>query len=233
MRILLVEDDVRLAETLAEALTDQRYAVDIATNGESAWHQAKVLDYDLLLLDVMLPELDGISLCQRMRSHGYSLPILMLTACDTINDEINGLDVGADDYVVKPIDLQKLFARIRALLRRGSLTSLPVLEWGDLQLNPSTCEVSYKQTPIHLTPKEYSLLELLLRNGRRVLSRSVMIDHVWSFESPPEEHAVKVHIRGLRQKLKAAGAPEDVIETVHSRGYRLNQPECETKTASY
>lgn len=224
MRILLVEDDVRLAETLAEALTDQRYVVDLATDGESGWHQAKLLDYDLMVLDVMLPELDGISLCRQLRSHGYNLPILMLTACDTLHDEVTGLDAGADDYVVKPVDLQKLFARIRALLRRGTPGSAsPILQWGDLHLNPSTCEVGYGEQPIHLTPKEYALLELLLRNGRRVLSRSVMIEHVWSLESPPEEHTVKVHIRGLRQKLKAAGASEGLIETVHSMGYRLNQ----------
>jgi DNA-binding response OmpR family regulator len=223
MRILLIEDDIRLAETLAEALTDQRYVVDVVTDGETGWHQAKTLDYDLLLLDVMLPELDGISLCHRLRSHGYTLPILMLTACDTISDEVTGLDVGADDYVIKPVDLQKLFARIRALLRRGSATLLPILKWGGLRLNPSTYEVSYGETPIHLTPKEYALLELLLRNGRRVLSRSAIIEHVWSLECSPEEHTVKVHIRGLRQKLKAAGAPENTIETVHGMGYRLNQ----------
>lgn len=228
MRILLVEDDIQLAETLAEALTDQRYVVDVATDGEVGWHHVKSLDYDLLLLDVMLPELDGISLCHRLRSHGYRLPIIMLTACDTINDEIKGLDVGADDYVVKPIDLQKLFARIRALLRRGSATLSPILEWGDLRLNPSTYDVSYAQIPIHLTPKEYALLELLLRNGRRVLSRSVMLERVWSLESRPEEHTVKVHIRGLRQKLKTAGASEYLIETVPSMGYRLNQTECKT-----
>lgn len=229
----MVEDDVRLAETLAEALTDQHYVVDIATDGESGWHQAKALDYDLMVLDVMLPELDGISLCHRLRSHGHKLPILMLTACDTLNDEINGLDVGADDYVIKPVDLQKLFARIRALLRRGSPIASPILEWGNLHLNPSTCEVSYGQTPVHLTPKEYALLELLLRNGRRVLSRNVMIEHVWSLESPPEENAVKVHIRGLRQKLKFAGAPENLIETVHSRGYRLNQLACQMDSVQY
>ncbi|MEO1791593.1 MAG: response regulator transcription factor [Cyanobacteria bacterium J06629_19] len=222
MRILLVEDDVRLAETLAEALNDQRYIVDIAADGETGWHQAKTLEYDLLLLDVMLPELDGISLCARLRSHGYTLPILMLTACDTVNDEVNGLDAGADDYVIKPVDLQKLFARVRALLRRGSCTSSPILEWGDLQLDPSTYEASYGLNPIRLTPKEYALLELLLRNGRRVLSRSAMIEHAWSLDSPPEEHTVKVHIRGLRQKLKAAGAATDLIETVHGMGYRLN-----------
>jgi DNA-binding response OmpR family regulator len=222
MRILLVEDDLRLAETLAEALTDQRYVVDIVTDGEAGWQQAKLLEYDLLLLDLMLPELDGIGLCHRLRSNGYKMPILMLTACDTIDDEINGLDVGADDYVVKPVDLQKLLARIRALLRRGSSTA-PILKWGELQLDPSTYEVSYGENPIHLTPKEHSLLELLLRNGRRVLSRSVMLEHVWSLESSPEEHTVKVHIRGVRQKLKAAGADEDLIETVHSIGYRLKK----------
>jgi DNA-binding response OmpR family regulator len=221
MRILLVEDDVRLAEALAEALTDQRYVVDLVTDGEAAWVQTKTLAYDLLLLDVMLPELDGISLCHRLRSHGNTVPILMLTACDTISDEINGLDGGADDYVVKPVDLQKLFARIRALLRRGGMVASPILEWGDLRLNPSTYEVTYNELPIHLTPKEYALLELLLRNGRRVLSRSAMIENIWSLESPPEEHTVKVHIRGLRQKLKAAGAPEHLIETVSGIGYRL------------
>jgi DNA-binding response OmpR family regulator len=223
MRILLVEDDIRLAETLAEALTDQRYVVDVVTDGEAGWDQAKVLEYDLLLLDVMLPELDGISLCQRLRSHGYSMPVLMLTARDTVSDKIAGLDAGADDYVVKPVDLQELFARVRALLRRGSATSPPILEWEALRLDPSTYEVSYGEIPVHLTPKEYGLLELLMRNGRRVLSRSAIIEHVWSLETPPEEHAVKVHIRGLRQKLKAAGASEDLIETVHSMGYRLNQ----------
>jgi DNA-binding response OmpR family regulator len=223
MRILLVEDDIRLAETLAEALSDQRYVVDMVTDGEAGWQQVKLITYDLLLLDVMLPQLNGFGLCQRLRSHGYSMPVLMLTACDTVSDEVTGLDTGADDYLIKPIDLQKLFARIRALLRRGSVTVAPVLEWGDLRLNPSTYEVSYGEQLVHLTPKEYGILELLLRNGRRVLSRSVMIEHVWSLESPPEEHAVKVHIRGLRQKLKLAGASHDLIETVHSLGYRLNQ----------
>jgi len=221
MRILLVEDDVSLAETLAEALSDQHYAVDIAADGALGWQYLNTLDYDLLILDVMLPEIDGIKLCSQLRTKGFSLPILMLTACDTIHDEVNGLDAGADDYVVKPVDLHKLFARIRALLRRGNTSSSPLLEWGALVLNPSTYEVFYEDNPVHLTPKEYAVLELLLRNGRRVLSKIVIIEHIWSLESPPEEHTVKVHVRGLRQKLKLAGAAEDLIETVHSRGYRL------------
>ena len=225
MRILLVEDDIRLAETLAEALSDQLYVVDIAADGEVAWDCTKAINYDLLLLDVMLPEIDGITLCHRVRSHGHQMPILMITACDTISNKINGLDAGADDYIVKPVDLGELFARIRALLRRGNTNSTPILKWGDLQLNPSTYEVSYKNNFLHLTPKEYSLLELLLRNGRRVISRSVIIENLWTSETSPDEHTIKVHLRSVRQKLKAVGAPEDFIETMHGLGYRLKSPE--------
>ena len=225
MRILLVEDDFNLAETLAEAITDQRYVVDVAADGESALDCIKALDYDLILLDVMLPDLNGIDLCQKLRSQGHQMPILMITALDTVSDKITGLDAGADDYLIKPVDLGELFARIRALLRRGSTSAPPILEWGELKFNPSTYEVSYALQPLRLTPKEYSILELLLRNGRRVLSRSVMIDSIWSLEDPPDEDTVKVHIRSLRQKLKAAGASVDFIETVHGLGYRLNKVE--------
>ena len=230
MRILLVEDDFNLAETLAEAITDQRYVVDVASDGESALDHIKTLDYDLLLLDVMLPDLNGIDLCQQLRSQGHQMPILMITALDTVSDKITGLDAGADDYIIKPVDLGELFARIRALLRRGSSTP-PILEWGDLQFDPSTYEVSYSNQPIHLTPKEYSLLELLLRNGRKVLSRHAIIDSVWSLEDPPEEDTVKFHIRSLRKKLKAAGAAGDFIETVHGIGYRLNKREFGVRSA--
>ena len=225
MRILLVEDDIRLAETLAEALSDQLYVVDIAADGEVAWDCTKAINYDLLLLDVMLPEIDGITLCHRVRSHGHQMPILMITACDTISNKINGLDAGADDYIIKPVDLGELFARIRALLRRGNTNSTPILKWGDLQLNPSTYEVSYKNNFLHLTPKEYSLLELLLRNGRRVISRSVIIENLWTSETSPDEHTIKVHLRSVRQKLKAVGAPEDFIETMLGLGYRLKSPD--------
>lgn len=223
MRILLVEDDVHLAEALEEVLTDQLYAVDVVTDGEAAWEQVKTIEYDLLLLDVMLPKLDGISLCHRLRSHGYSPPILLITARDTSTDKVKGLDAGADDYIVKPIDLPELLARIRAGLRRGSVSASPVLEWGSLQLDPSTYEVTYMEQPLRLTPKEYSILELFIRNGRRVLSRSAILEHIWSLEEPPEEETVKAHIKSLRQKLKKAGASPDLIETVHSVGYRLKQ----------
>ena len=225
MRILLVEDDFNLAETLAEAITDQRYVVDVAEDGESALDNLKILDYDLILLDVMLPGLNGIDLCQKLRSQGYQMPILMITALDTISDKITGLDAGADDYIIKPVDLGELFARIRALLRRGCSSAPAILIWGELEFNPSTYEVNYDAQSLRLTPKEYSILELLLRNGRRVLSRSVIIDSIWSLEAPPDEDTVKVHIRSLRQKLKKVGASGDFIETVHGLGYRLNKVE--------
>ncbi|HEY9624902.1 MAG TPA: response regulator transcription factor [Crinalium sp.] len=223
MRILLVEDDAKLGEALSEALSDQRYVVDVAKDGEMGWEQVTTLPYDLVLLDVTLPKLDGMSLCQRMRTQGYHLPLLMLTARDTSADKIAGLDAGADDYVVKPFDLPELLARVRALLRRGGSGASSMLQWGNLCLNPSTFEVMYAGQPLRLTPKEFSILELLLSNGRRVLSRAVMIERVWPLTEPPEEDTVKAHIKGLRQKLKTVGAPEDLIETVHGLGYRLKQ----------
>lgn len=222
MRILLVEDDAALAEALAEAIKDQRYVVDVAADGEAAWDQIRVLEYDLIVLDVMMPKLNGIELCQRIRSHQYQMPILMITARDTSTDKVIGLDAGADDYMVKPLDLLELLARIRALLRRGVTAPSPILTWGGLTFDPATYEVSYQGLMVHLTPKEYSILELLLRNGRRILSRSVIIEHIWSLENLPEEDTVKAHIKSLRQKLRGAGAPDNLIETVHGVGYRLS-----------
>lgn len=221
MRILIVEDDKRIAESLAEAFTDQHYVVDVATDGQAGWEFVKTFSYDLILLDVMLPKLDGISLCQQLRSQGHRMPILLLTARDTTNDQVKGLDAGADDYVVKPYKLQELMARIRALLRRGSSTSPPVLKWESLCLDSSTCDVTYKGQAVQITAKEYRLLELFLRRGCRVFSRSAILENLWSFEEPPGEDTVKAHIKRLRQKLKAVGAPDDFIETVYGLGYRL------------
>ena len=223
MKVLLVEDDELLAGVIAEFLTDHLHVVEVVTDGESAWNQISALEYDLILLDVMLPKLDGIRLCQRLRSHGYSVPVLMVTARDTSTDKVLGLDAGADDYMVKPLDFPELLARIRALRRRGSSVSSPILEWGDLHLDPATYEVSYHDNTLRLTPKEYKLLELLLRNGRRILSRNTIIERLWSFEKPPEEGTVKTHIKSLRKKLKVVGAPTNLIETVHGIGYRLKE----------
>jgi DNA-binding response OmpR family regulator len=221
MRLLLVEDDIQLAESLTEVLLSQRYVVDVVKDGEAGWCQMQSMDYDLTLLDVTLPRLDGIQLCQRLRNRGYELPVLMLTARDTTRDRVMGLDAGADAYMVKPFDLSELLAQIRALLRRGGSQSRFTLAWESLCLNPATYDVTYNQQALRLTPKEFSILELLMRNGRRVLSRSFILEALWSMQSPPDEETVKAHIKSLRNKLKAAGAPKTLIETVHGVGYRL------------
>ncbi|MEC4814800.1 MAG: response regulator transcription factor [Scytonema sp. PMC 1069.18] len=223
MRILVVEDDLRLAAMLQEALITCQYVVDIAQDGEAAWDWVRAADYDLIVLDVTLPRLNGINFCQRLRSQNTKLPVLMLTARDMLSDKVMGLDAGADDYMVKPFEMPELMARVRALLRRGSTIESPSISWGSLLLNASTHEAIYGNQLVILTPKEYALLELLISNGRRVLSRSRIIERVWSLDDAPSEETVRSHIRGLRHKLKEAGAPEDLIETVHSVGYRLKQ----------
>lgn len=224
MKILLVEDDEQLAAALTEVLIDkQHFAVDAATDGEMGWEFIEAAVYDLIILDIMLPKLDGISLCQRLRRTGSMTPVLMLTARDLSSDRVMGLDVGADDYVVKPFDLPELLARIRALLRRGNINLLPILEWGDLHLDCGSCQVTYQGQLIHLTPKEYGLLDLLLRQQGRLISRSTIIDRLWTFDDSPSEETVKVHLKMLRRKLKAVGAPGNLIETVYGFGYRLKQ----------
>lgn len=221
MRILLVEDDRQLTESLTEALEVQRYIVDSVSDGEAGWEKAQTLTYDLILLDVTLPKLDGIRLCERLRNQGCACPILMLTARDTSLDKVIGLDAGADAYMVKPFNLQELLAQIRALLRRGQTGTSPVLQWGALSLDPSSYEVMYGRSPIRLTPKEFALMEALLRYGKRVLSRTAIIEQIWTWEELPEEDTIKTYIKNLRAKLRAAGAPKDFIETVHGIGYRL------------
>ncbi len=223
MRILIVEDNERIAETLTDVLEDQHYTVDIALDGEAGWQQAEALNYDLILLDLMLPKLNGINLCQRLRTSGYGGPILMLTARDTSADKIIGLDAGADDYLVKPFDVNELAARVRALLRRGIPGRKPVLSWEELKLDPSTFTVTYATLPVNLTPKEYQLLELFLRNSQRIFSQAALLDRLWSFEDIRGEEVVRAHIKRLRHKLIAVGAPKDLIQTVYGLGYRLKE----------
>ena len=222
MKLLLVEDDERIAEALAEDLGEQRYLVEVASDGHAGWELVEAFTYDLLLLDATLPKLNGIKLCQRVRSCGYRMPILLMNSYENVEYKVQGLDAGADDYLLKPFDMKELSARIRALLRRGNSTQPPVLEWGNLTLNPSSCEVAYAGKPLRPTPKEYCLLELFLRHGLRVFNRSAIIEQLWSFEDLPGEETVKAHIKGLRQKLRAVGVPDDFIETVYGLGYRLN-----------
>ncbi len=225
MHLLIAEDNADLATALATALRENDHDVDVVEDGEKAWEQLQHQSYDILLLDVMMPRLDGIRLCQRVRAQGYTQPILLLTARDASLDKVEGLDAGADDYLIKPIDVPELLARIRAILRRQQPERAQIdestLTWGALILNAGTHETVYGDQPIRLTPTEFSVLELFLNHGRRVLSCSAINQHLWPAGDGPEDDAIRTHIKTLRHKLKAVGAPSTVIETVFGVGYRL------------
>ncbi|HHP7244107.1 MAG TPA: response regulator transcription factor [Elainellaceae cyanobacterium] len=221
MKILLVEDDVSIAKALEKVLMSQHYAVDTASDGRMGWQLIETCSYDLVLLDVMLPRLDGIEFCQRLRSKNYTTPVLLITAQDSGTSKVIGLNAGADDYLTKPFEMEELLARIRVLLRRSSTPMLNVLEWGNLRLDPNTREVTYGDRPVNLTPKEYRLLELFLRKQPYVFTRSAILENLWAFEETPTEDTVTAHVKGLRRKLKQAGAPSDFISTVYGVGYRL------------
>ncbi|MDY6897104.1 MAG: response regulator transcription factor [Cyanobacteriota bacterium] len=223
MRILIVEDDDRIAKPLAEDLRHQYHVVEIAADGIEGWEYTQAIAYDLILLDLMLPKLDGISLCKQLRKSHYNALILMLTAKDTTSDKIIGLDAGADDYLIKPFEIGELAARIRALSRRSLETKPPVLNYGKLQLAPASSEVTCDGKVMSLTPKEYMILELLMRYPARVFSRSALLDKLWEVDKAitAGDRTVRTHITNLRHKLKAAGMSSDCIETVYGLGYRL------------
>ncbi len=221
MRILVVEDDPTIAQLIETILQQHKYAVDLALDGQMGLELSIAYEYDAILLDISLPKQDGVSVCQEIRSKGNTVPILLLTALDSPADRTRGLDAGADDYLGKPFDPEELLARIRAILRRSHQLSVPILTWGALQLDPVSASVTYTDQYVPVTPKEYALLELLLRNSKRVFSCNAILDHLWSYEETPGEEAIRTHVKGLRQKLKAAGAANDFIETVYGIGYRL------------
>ena len=221
MKILLVEDDGVLVELLTKALSQQSYAIDVATDGEQGWIYGSTYTYDLIILDWHLPKLDGIQLCQRFREHDYDTPIILLTSRHGSHNKIIGLDAGADDYICKPFDIDELAARIRALLRRLSCEFLPVLRWGDLYLNPCNSEVIYQEKSLSLTAKEYRLLELFLRHSQEIFAVEDIIDHLWSSDEYPAQATVRSHLRRLRKKLKQADFPQDLITTVRGQGYCL------------
>lgn len=222
MKILLIEDDQCTSELLSATLSAHRYAVDTIADGSAGLEMAAQWSYDLILLDVLIPNLSGIEVCRRLRNQGCQTPILMLTTQDSNEDVIVGLDAGADDYVAKSCASSQLLARVRALLRRGGTASAsPVLTWGLLSLDPASAVVTYNQKAISLRPKEYSLLELFLRHPHRIFSRSAIIDHLWSMEETPVEGAITNLIKDLRQRLKSSGMATDLIETVYGLGYRL------------
>jgi DNA-binding response OmpR family regulator/HPt (histidine-containing phosphotransfer) domain-containing protein len=229
VKILFVEDDQHTCELMAATLEAHRYAVDVITDGESGLEMALQWPYDLILLDVMLPRLNGIEVCRRLRAEACQTPILILTTRGASEDVIAGLDAGADDYVVKSCEPDQLMARVRALLRRGGDTATnPILTWGELCLDPSSAQVTFKNIPLSCRPKEYTLLELFLRNPQRLLSRSSIIDHLWAYDDAPVEGSVTTLVKDLRRRLKAAGVEPDPIETVYGLGYRLKpEPQAE------
>lgn len=225
VRILLVEDDQATCDLLETNLIGQGYKIDVAVDGRSALDLIQDIDYDLLVLDVGIPKLDGISVCKQIRAKGCQMPILLLTAHNLTSDRVIGLDAGADDYMIKPFNLLELLARIRALLRRGSTNTNNLITWGELHLDRTLQEIRYGEYLLRLTPKEYGILELLLLNPRRILSRAAFLDRLWELEEPPTESAISSHIKSLRQKLKNAGAASNLIETMYGFGYRLHSLE--------
>jgi len=220
MRLLLVEDDERLASALARGLRGEGYAVDTATDGDDAVVQARVYDYDLVILDVMLPGTDGVSVCRTMRDAGRWSPVLMLTARDRVTDRIRGLDAGADDYLVKPFDFGELVARVRALLRRGAPERPAVLVAGDLEVDPATRSASRAGRRVALSAREFAVLEFLARRAGQVVSRTELLEHVWDRNYQGSTNIVDVYVGYLRRKLETPfGRP--LIHTVRGAGYRL------------
>ena len=220
MRILVVEDEVKMAALLKRGLEGEHLAVDIAGDAADGLWRASESNYDLILLDVMLPDGDGFELCRTMREKGIWTPIMMLTARNVVDDRVRGLDAGADDYFAKPFAFPELFARVRALLRRGSGERPTVLSVGTLELDPAAHEARNAGEPLELTAKEYALLEYLMRHAGEVLSRTDIIEHVWDWAYDGVSNVVDVYIGYLRAKLRSSkGAP--VIDTVRGVGYRL------------
>jgi two-component system OmpR family response regulator len=222
MRVLVVEDSAKMAALIRRGLEEAGHAVDVVGDGASAIWAATENPYDLVALDIMLgsESIDGFEVCRRLRASGFTAPVLMLTARDAVEDRVRGLDVGADDYLVKPFSLQEFLARVRALVRRGPGERSPVLTVGTLTLDPSTHVVSRADARIDLTAKEFALLEYFMHHADEVLSRTDLLDHVWDFAFDGDSNVVEVHIRNLRQKIdRPFGCAS--LRTIRGAGYRL------------
>ena len=221
MKILIVEDEIKLANAIKRALETQKYIVDIAYDGEVGLDLAVGEKYDLIILDLMLPKIDGLEICRKIRLDHIYTPILILTAKGEINDKVKGLDCGADDYVVKPFSFAELFARIRSLVRRSSKTRSNLLKSGDLILDPVNFKVKRAGITINLSSKEFSILEYMLRNKGKVISKQQIIQSVWNYDTDILSSTIEVHIKHLRDKIDAS-FPTKLISTIRGFGYQLN-----------
>ena len=221
MRVLLVEDDSRIARFVAKGLRERAYAVDVAATGEEALYHASINSYDLVILDVMIPAPDGFAVCRQLRKSGQRMPILMLTARDAVEDRIEGLDHGADDYLTKPFEFRELLARLRALLRRPSNLQAPQLTVADLTIDTAGQTVSRGGRTIPMTAKEYALVEFLARNAGRVVGRAEIAEHVWDEEFDPFSNLIEVYVNRLRRKIDA-GAVRPLLHTRRGAGYVLS-----------
>ena len=224
VRVLIVEDDLRMASLIRRGLTGEGLAADVAAKGGDALWMAAAHGYDAVVLDVMLPDLDGFEVCRRLRAAGVRSPVLMLTARDSVDDRVAGLDSGADDYLLKPFAFAELLARLRALSRRGDTGRPPVLSVGDLMLDPATREVTRASTPIVLSAKEFALLETFMRRPGEVLSRLHLLEHAWDSAYENRSNVIDVYVRRLRRKVDEPFG-RDSLETVRGAGYRLRGEE--------
>jgi two-component system copper resistance phosphate regulon response regulator CusR len=222
MRLLVVEDERKLGRFLKHGLEEEHYAVDLAYDGEEGWYLSQVNDYDLMILDVMMPKMDGLTLCRRIRAAQKLTPIILLTARDAVEDRVSGLDQGADDYLVKPFAFSELLARIRALLRRQRDSIAIELQVADLILNPARRRVTRTGVSIDLTAKEYALLEYLMRHSGEIVTRTQITEHVWDQQFDTDTNVIEVYISYLRQKIDPPHAAK-LLHTVRGMGYVLQE----------
>lgn len=226
MRLLIIEDEKKIALALKKGLEQESYAVDVAFDGKEGLGQAMTIDYDLLVLDRMLPEVDGIRICQALRDQKKIVPIIMLTAKDAVRDRVAGLQAGADDYLVKPFAFEELLARIQALLRRPSVIQEPILQVGDLILSRTTFGVMRDREPVMLSRKEFALLEYLMKNSDRIVTKDMIISHVWDYDADILPNTVEVYIGYLRKKIdRAYPNKPQLVRTIRGFGYRLGSEE--------
>lgn len=222
MRVLVVEDDHRISNIIKKGLTEDGFAIDTAFDGEEGQYLAESENYDLIILDIMLPKVDGLTICRDLRAKNVKIPVLMLTAKATVEDRVMGLDSGADDYLAKPFAYLELRSRIHALIRRSKQDPLPTLKISDLEVDPLKHKVVRNGKPISLTPKEFAVLELLLRHRDEVVTRTMITEHVWDYNFDSMSNVVEVFVAALRRKVDK-GAQVPLLHTVHGVGYKISE----------